>query len=80
MGKMSFDRCTRVLEYIRRNIKPIIESDEETQDEALERAIEIMHKYEEIKQIMNELNGNFYESYLKDRQTLEKIYEVVKNG
>lgn len=44
------------------------------------KAVEIMRKYQKITEIMNELNGNFYESYLKDRQTLEKIYEVIKDG
>jgi hypothetical protein len=29
---------------------------------------------------MKELKGNFYGSYLKDRQTLEKIYEVIEDG
>ena len=41
-------------------------------------AQDIICKYKRIQEIMNELNGNFYGSYLKDRQALEKIYEVVK--
>ena len=53
--------------------------DREKQKEALKNAVKIMCKYEEIKQIMNELNGNFYGSYLKDRQALEKIYEVIED-
>lgn len=48
--------------------------------ESIDVAIETMHKYQRIQEIMNELNGNFYGSYLKDRQTLEKIYEVVEDG
>jgi hypothetical protein len=39
-----------------------------------------MRKYQKITEIMGELNGDFYGSYLKDRQTLEKIYEVLKDG
>lgn len=48
--------------------------------ESLENAIDIMHKYQKITEIMSGLNGDFYGSYLKDRQTLEKIYEVVEDG
>jgi hypothetical protein len=47
---------------------------------ALDIAIATMHKYQKIEQIMNELNGNFYGSYIKDRLTLEKIYEVIEDG
>ena len=43
-------------------------------------AIDTMRKYQKITEIMSELNGDFYGSYLKDRQALEKIYEVVENG
>ena len=42
--------------------------------------IDTMRKYQKIQEIMNELNGDFYGSYLKDRQALEKIYEEVENG
>ena len=45
--------------------------------DAVDVAIETMRKYQKIKEIMSELNGNFYGSYLKDRQALEKIYEVI---
>ena len=48
--------------------------------ETIDVAVDIMNKYRRIQEIMNELNGNFYGSYLKDRQSLEKIYEVVKDG
>lgn len=48
--------------------------------ESIAVAVDIMNKYQRIQEIMNELNGNFYGSYLKDRQSLEKIYEVVKDG
>ena len=37
-------------------------------------------KYQKITEIMNELNGDFFGSYLRDRQVLEKIYEVIKDG
>ena len=47
---------------------------------ALEMAINTMRKYQKIEEIMNELNGDFYGSYLKDRQALEKIYEVLEDG
>ena len=42
--------------------------------------IQTLRKYQKIQEIMTELNGNFYGSYLKDRQTLEKIYEVIEDG
>lgn len=48
--------------------------------EPIKVAINIMHKYQKIAEIMSVLNGNFYGSYLKDRQALEKIYEVVEDG
>ena len=48
--------------------------------EAFDTLIEVAKKYQKIQEIMNDLNGNFYGSYLKDRQTLEKIYEVVEDG
>lgn len=41
---------------------------------------EWLEQLQKIQEIMNELNGNFYGSYLKDRQTLEKIQEVLKDG
>lgn len=41
---------------------------------------EWLEQLQKIQEIMNELNGNFYGSYLKDRQALEKIYEVVEDG
>ena len=47
--------------------------------ESLQVAIESMEKFQKIQEIMNELNGNFYGSNLKDRQTLEKIYEVLED-
>lgn len=47
---------------------------------AFKMAIDIMTKYQKIQEIMNELNGNFYGSYLKDRQALEKIYKVIEDG
>ena len=43
-------------------------------------ALDIIDKYQKILEIMDELNGNFYGSYLKDRQALEKIYEVIEDG
>lgn len=52
----------------------------ENSTESLKTAIEIIQKYQKIEEIMNELNGDFYGSYLKDRQSLEKIYEVLKDG
>ena len=42
--------------------------------------LDTIRKYQKIQEIMGELNGNFYDSYLKDRQTLEKIYEVLEDG
>lgn len=39
--------------------------------------INTMRNYQKITEIMSELHGDFYGSYLKDRQTLEKIYEVL---
>jgi ABC-type phosphate transport system auxiliary subunit len=48
--------------------------------EAIKIGVETMRKYKKIQEIMNELKGNFYGSYLKDRQTLEKIYEVIEDG
>ena len=47
---------------------------------ANEMTLDILRKYQKIEQIMDELNGDFYGSYLKDRQVLEKIYEVLKDG
>lgn len=41
---------------------------------------EWLEQLQKIQGIMDELNGNFYGSYLKDRQTLEKIYEVLEDG
>ena len=41
---------------------------------------EWLEQLQKIQEIMNGLNGNFYGSYLKDRQALEKIYEVVEDG
>lgn len=41
---------------------------------------EWLEQLQKIQEIMNELNGNFYGSYLKDRQALEKIYKVVEDG
>ena len=48
--------------------------------DALNKGIKIMRNYQKITEIMSELNGDFYGSYLKDRQALEKIYEVVEDG
>lgn len=53
---------------------------QEQHEESKRVAIDVMRKYQKIQEIMDELNGNFYESYLKDRQALEKIYEVVEDG
>lgn len=52
----------------------------DTDVEAIKMGIDTMRKYQKIQEIMDELNGDFYGSYLKDRQTLEKIYEVVEDG
>lgn len=49
-------------------------------EESKRVARDIMRKYQKITEIMSELNGDFYGSYLKDRQALEKIYEVVEDG
>ena len=68
---MSIDEALEILDYI-----PTIGE----QVDALEIAIDTMRKYQKIQEIMDELNGNFYGSYLKDRQTLEKIYEVMEDG
>lgn len=48
-------------------------------DNATNKLLEVAKKYQKIQEIMDELNGNFYRSYLKDRQTLEKIYEVIED-
>ena len=53
---------------------------QEQHEDAKRVAIDTMRKYQKIKEIMDELNGNFYGSYLKDRQVLEKIYEVIEDG
>lgn len=47
-------------------------------EESKKVARDTMRKYQKITEIMRELHGNFYGSYLKDRQALEKIYEVVE--
>lgn len=47
--------------------------------DACELAINRIRKYQKIEEIMRELDGDFYGSYLKDRQVLEKIYEVLKD-
>ena len=53
------------------------------QQECVSKTIDTLwkmaQKYQRIEKIMNELNGDFYGSYLKDRQVLEKIYEVIKD-
>ncbi len=48
-------------------------------EESKRVAIDTMRKYQQIAAIMRELNGDFYGSYLKDRQALEKIYAVVED-
>ena len=48
--------------------------------DACEFAIDRIRRYQKIEEIMRELNGDFYGSYLKDRQALEKIYEVLEDG
>lgn len=62
---------------IEKRILPIYDNDAD--HEAIVTAISTMRKYQKIQEIMNELNGDFYGSYLKDRQTLEKIYEVIED-
>lgn len=72
MGMTTDERYTNVcIKYLQMNMKCVNYRD---------YIIERLNKYQKIQEIMNELNGNFYGSYLKDRQTLEKIYEVVENG
>lgn len=44
---------------------------------ALNEAVAIMRKYQKIQEIMGELNGDFYGSYLKDRQVLEKMWNIM---
>lgn len=78
MGKMSFDRCTRILKFIRENIKPLVESDVETQDEALERATEIIYEYQQLQAdyenrlktdlvaMLNELQYDLYHELCKE--------------
>ena len=48
--------------------------------DAIDTVLPIAEKLQKIEQIMDELNGDFYGSYLKDRQALEKIYEVIEDG
>ena len=48
--------------------------------DAKDVAVDTMHKYQKIKEIMDELNDNFYGSFLKDRQAIDKIYEVIEDG
>ena len=48
--------------------------------DAIDTVLPVVEKYQKIEQIMDELNGDFYGSYLKDRQALEKIYEVIEDG
>lgn len=48
--------------------------------DAIDTVLPIVEKHQKIEQIMDELNGDFYGSYLKDRQVLEKIYEVLEDG
>lgn len=60
---------------------PVIQMGVETMPEckeALDMAIDDMRKCQKIQGIIDDLNGNFYGSYLKDRQTLEKIYELLE--
>lgn len=72
MGMTTDERYTNVcIKYLQMNMECVGFRD---------YIIERLNKYQKIQEIMNELNGNFYGSYLKDRQTLEKIYEVVENG
>ena len=49
-------------------------------NESVNLSVEIMRKYQKITEIMSELNGDFYGSYLKDRYVLEKICEVLEDG
>jgi len=46
---------------------------------ALKDAIDSMRRYQKIQEIMAKLNGNFYGSFLKNMQTLEKIYKVMED-
>ena len=76
---MTIDDATLYMELYKRKLFNSV-SDLNKDIEAYDIAIETMRKYQKIQEIMNELNGNFYGSYLKDRQALEKIYGVIEDG
>ena len=76
---MSIDDSIRLLEDYHKYEKQF-GTDGSGVDDATNKLLEVAKKYQKIQEIMNELNGNFYGSYLKDRQTLEKIYEVIEDG
>lgn len=50
---------------------------QEKYQEAMNLIETTMHKYQKITEIMSDLNGDFYGSYLKDRQALEKMWIVM---
>ena len=76
--KMSIDEAALYMELYKRKLFDSV-SDLDKDIEAYDIVIDTVRKYHKIQEIMGELNGNFYGSYLKDRQTLEKIYEVMED-
>ena len=78
---MTIDEHIGVIEDLKSTMSVCMPEPEKTEIcTSLSEAIDTMRKYQKIQEIMNELNGDFYGSYLKDRQALEKIYEEVENG
>lgn len=67
-----------VIGEIKQILREVEDGNDKTADLAKRVAIDTMLKYQKIEEIMHELNGDFYGSYLKDRQALEKIYEVLE--
>ncbi len=77
---MTIDKSILYMSLYKQRLEESISDGLEEDVEAYDVAITAMRKYQKIAEIMSELNGDFYGSYLKDRQALEKIYEVLEDG
>ena len=77
---MTIDKSILYMSLYKQRLEESISDGLEEDIEAYDVAITAMRKYQKITEIMSELNGDFYGSYLKDRQALEKIYEVLEDG